>query len=250
MQPVHAMRDLAAGDIIRIWERGQGQDPLERALTILAVAFPDTSRDELASLSLGRRNARLLQLRERLFGQQLKGFAECPPCQARLEFALDAAALWGDGLPEPEKEDYDLAAGGFDLRFRLPNTQDLAALATCPDLESARERLVQRCVMRASHQGVAISSVELPEEVIAGLAAQLAERDPLADAQLDLECPACGHRWQAGFDIGSFLWTELSAQAKRLLLEVHTLARAYGWREADILSLSAARRRFYLDLVM
>jgi hypothetical protein len=51
------------------------------------------------------------------------------------------------------------------------------------------------------------------------------------------------------FDIVSFFWTELSAQAKRLLREVHTLARGYGWREADILAMSARRRQLYLDLV-
>jgi hypothetical protein len=31
--------------------------------------------------------------------------------------------------------------------------------------------------------------------------------------------------------------------------EVHRLARVYGWREADILSMSASRRQFYLEMV-
>jgi hypothetical protein len=51
------------------------------------------------------------------------------------------------------------------------------------------------------------------------------------------------------FDIGAFLWEEIAAQARRLLREVHTLARAYGWREADILVMSAARRQAYLEMV-
>jgi hypothetical protein len=33
------------------------------------------------------------------------------------------------------------------------------------------------------------------------------------------------------------------------LREVHTLAWAYGWREADILAMSPARRQFYIELV-
>jgi hypothetical protein len=53
---------------------------------------------------------------------------------------------------------------------------------------------------------------------------------------------------QTLFDIGRYLWEELRAQAVRLLHEVHTLARFYGWREADILALSAARRHAYLEL--
>ena len=33
------------------------------------------------------------------------------------------------------------------------------------------------------------------------------------------------------------------------LAEVHALAAAYGWTEAEVLALSAARRRAYLELV-
>ena len=78
---------------------------------------------------------------------------------------------------------------------------------------------------------------------------QMAEVDPQANLQLDLSCPACGHRWQVLFDIGSFFWSELNAWAQRLLAEVHVLASAYGWREADILNLSPSRRQFYLGLI-
>ena len=87
----------------------------------------------------------------------------------------------------------------------------------------------------------------LPETVITVLAKYMVECDPQAEVQLDLSCPACGYCWKMMFDIVSFFWSEICAQARRLLREVHTLARAYGWREADILSLSTARRHFYLE---
>ena len=45
------------------------------------------------------------------------------------------------------------------------------------------------------------------------------------------------------------LWAELEAVARRLAMEVHTLASAYGWSESEILSLSDARRRLYLEMV-
>jgi hypothetical protein len=41
----------------------------------------------------------------------------------------------------------------------------------------------------------------------------------------------------------------MEARAKRLLAEVHLIASAYGWSEAEILGLSRARRDFYLDMV-
>jgi len=37
----------------------------------------------------------------------------------------------------------------------------------------------------------------------------------------------------------------LSARARRLLRDVHELARAYGWSERDILELSLTRRLAY-----
>jgi hypothetical protein len=76
----------------------------------------------------------------------------------------------------------------------------------------------------------------------------MAEADPQADVQLNLSCPQCAAAWSAPFDIEAFLWTEIAAWAGRTLQEVHGLARAYGWREQDILSLSATRRRIYLEM--
>jgi len=67
---------------------------------------------------------------------------------------------------------------------------------------------------------------------------------------LELSCPVCRQNWRLSFDIGAFLWAEINSLAKRLLREVHTLARAYGWREADILSMSATRRQAYIELVL
>mgnify|MGYP003381458898 FL=1 len=62
-------------------------------------------------------------------------------------------------------------------------------------------------------------------------------------------CPSCDHRWSALFDIVSFFWREIDDWARRTLREVHSLGRAYGWSEADILTLSAWRRRAYLEMI-
>ena len=55
--------------------------------------------------------------------------------------------------------------------------------------------------------------------------------------------------WEASVDVGSFVWEEIAAEARRVVHEVDRLARAYGWREADILAMTPARRRTYLALV-
>jgi hypothetical protein len=88
----------------------------------------------------------------------------------------------------------------------------------------------------------------LPDHIVTVVATQMAAADPQADVELALSCPACAHGWQVVFDIADFFWQEIHAWAKVMLRSVHTLARAYGWREADVLALTPTRRQFYLEL--
>ena len=73
--------------------------------------------------------------------------------------------------------------------------------------------------------------------------------DSFVELQLELRCPDCGHQWSAILDISTFFWEEINNQAKHLVETIHTLARAYGWRETDILSMSPWRRQLYLEMV-
>lgn len=243
------MRPLSARHIIQIWEIGQSQHPLDKALTLLSFAYPERSMTELASLSIGQRDAHLLTLRELSFGDRMNGFADCPKCGERLEFNLNVTDIRIVDPSKPLEQDYRLTAQGFELRFRLPNSWDVAAIVGYEDTGAASSQIVQRCLLQANREGVPVAYSELPPAVLTQLAKQMTESDPQAEVLLDLNCPACNHSWQALFDIVEFFWTELNAQAKRLLYEVHTLARFYGWREADILSMSTLRREFYLNLV-
>ena len=74
---MHSMRGLYAEELLRIWEVALRQHPVDRALTILAIALPDLPRDELLAQSVGQRDACLLTVRERIFGSQFSCFAEC-----------------------------------------------------------------------------------------------------------------------------------------------------------------------------
>lgn len=243
------MQPLSADQILRLWEIGQRQHSVDRALTLLAFSYPEQSVTNLAALTVGQRDALLLTLREMMFGSVLDCYAQCPQCGEALEFTLETTNLrvFDPGL-SPEA-DYTFAVEGFDVTFRRPNSFDLAAIAGEPDVESAKASLLKRCLLQANHSGTAISPQAFPPELVAQLAAKMAEVDPQAEILLDLCCPSCQHEWQTLFDIVSFFWTELNAQAKRLLLEVHQLARHYNWREADILAMTAMRRNLYLELI-
>lgn len=132
-----------------------------------------------------------------------------------------------------------IAVEGQTLDFRLPTSFDLAAIAGCHDVEEARDRLHERCIR---------GPLANDEPILAAAEREIAERAGAAAMTVDLECPACIHRWSLDFDIAAFFWEELRVRARRLLREVDALARRYGWSERDILALSDARRRDYLEL--
>lgn len=243
------MGALTGEDLLGIWEIGQRQSPVERAITVLAVAYPEISRDELMGLTIGQRDGHLLDIRRSLFGERLDGYTECPACGTSLEFSLTVGDIRTTG-PSTQNTLLHGVAEGYEWKLRLPNSADLAVAAAFPDAHAARSALLNACVVSARYLGVEAALDTLPEPVVNALTEQMGEADPQADVQLDLSCVACGHRWQAVFDIVSFLWSEICTCARCLLREVHVLARTYGWREADILGMSAARRRWYLEMAV
>ncbi|RKH61640.1 phage baseplate protein [Corallococcus aberystwythensis] len=240
------MRPLNAHDIVRICEWGRDKHALDRAMVLLRAASPGVEPAALARLSIGRRDALLLELRARVFGPKLEVLVLCPKCRERLELSLTTEEL---RLPLPEAPRSPLVVGDYALDYRLPDSLDLAELAPLRDARVARARLLQRCVREARFQGQPVALSTVPEEVLTALSTRVGEDDPQADISFRLQCATCRNSWRAAFDILSFFWTELEAQARKLQREVHELAQAYGWTEAIILSLSAPMRRRYLELI-
>jgi len=244
---------MTASELLDVWDRGQRQGAHERALTMLAAVLPDRPEGLLGELSIGRRDGLLLTLWERTFGPTLTAVTECPRCGEPLEVAFGAAAIRAEPPPEPPAERWraeeELEADGYRVRFRAPSTADLAAIAGEADVGAARAALLARCVVAASHGGRPRSAEDLPSRVVDALAARLAAADPQADVRLAMSCPSCAAGWEELFDVAWFLWNEICARAPRLLRDVHALASAYGWREADILAMGPRRRQAYLELV-
>ena len=242
------MRRLSSQRAIEAWERGQGAGPHELPLALLSVALPDEDRERLARLPVGQRDALLMRLRETTFGRSIAGFAQCPQCGAKLQFATDLGSYDVQGTLErrlPAEE--VLAVDGWEVRFRLPDGRDLAAASRFPDEGTARRVLLQRCVLAARRGGEPAAAAELPEPVVVALGKRMEELDPLAWLSLAIDCARCGHEWLVLFDVAALFWAEIAGSAERLLDEVQSLAMAYGWSESEILAMSSARRRFYLQ---
>ena len=112
-----------AAELLGAWERSAPLGPVEREDTLLRLAEPGL---EPAELAVGERDARLLELRELLFGTELDGIAECPRCGEPVEFALETGDLLAG---RPEHGVVDLVVSGRTLRARLPTGADLAEAA-------------------------------------------------------------------------------------------------------------------------
>lgn len=240
------MSALSAAQILSVWETGRHQHPLDRALTMLAAGLPGRPRSELAALPIGGRDRGLLAVRAETLGPVVELVSACPACGDRVEFDFAIADLQvtPGAVPGTTAE---IEFAGRSWRFRLPTSVDLAGISGITDEKSALHRLAGQCLLPPG-PGDGPSGPEWSAATLDLLQQRMGELDPQAEITLDLLCPACAHHWQENFDIADFFWREIAAQSRQLLQDVDVLARTYGWSEAEILSLSPARRQAYLEL--
>lgn len=247
---------LPAEAALRLWEQGFGHAPWVRDDLLLSAAdAPALPR------TLGARNAALMRLHAGWFGARLELLSTCPQCGTTIEFDADCEALAPqlDGAAPLAPQGLEL--DGYRIEFRVPDIDAVVLASTAwpqdatePDPSSApapdfAERLWSVCVLNAVCEGQPCRAADLPEPVRRAVTERMEALDPGASVGFTLECPGCAARWQAPLDIGLALWRKLQQQAERLLIDVDTLARAYGWAQHEVLALSPLRRAAYLQLV-
>src|SRR5205085_3400815 len=186
------MRPLSELELVPVWERGEPLRAAGRATTLLVAARPELAAEEAAALTLGERDAELLELRERTFGPRLEAFVACPACGEPLELELDTRELRRAGDDLPAAASGSLALGDAEVRYRPLTCADLDAAAATGDVEPARKLLLEHAVLPAERGGEAVEPADLPEEVVEALAERLAAADPRAEILVGLDCPECG----------------------------------------------------------
>lgn len=242
------MRGLSAAELLTVWERGFSKSTAERGLILLAIAHPEEDIGLLAQMSIGQRNAQLMTLREQTLGAEMLSVVTCPSCRNTLELNFTVADILQPINLQPA-DILSLRMSDYQIKFRLPNSEDLIAISAITEISDAAKQLRNRCVLEATYHEQMIAVDELPDTINQSLIKRMEQIDPHADIQLRINCPYCGHSWDSPFDILAFFWQELTVWAHRLLREVHQLAFAYGWREVDILAMSPQRRKLYLEMI-
>ena len=238
--------------LLDIWERGYSLRSAERCALLLSASCIDLSDEQISSLTLGEVEARLIRLRQQLFGDTAELTCLCPSCNEAMEMSLSLHDLLQDVVVQREVR---VESGGQGLRVRIPVLSDLLAVQHLPP-GRGRRLLLERCVLSMdliSDEAALLKNVDdltelslIPNADIVSQA--MATADPLANIEIAVTCSECHHSWQAPFHAVTLLWQELNDWAQRLLLQVHTLATSYGWTQRDVMELSRWRRQVYLNM--
>jgi hypothetical protein len=241
----------AARDLLSAWELGLPCSIPQRGVVLLGALFPRRSVDDLLGMSLSERDERLLEGHRLLFGPRLSSVVTCPSCSVELELDLSVDDLLVSAEGDEAAGELEVEADGWVVRGRPLSVRDVLDAAAL-DADGGRALLLSRSIDSVTPSGESKPalgcSVSLPTEVEEAFLAELGRRNPTGALDIEQTCPDCAHVWTTPFDAVGCLWAEIHGWAQRMLREVHSLARAYGWRESDILALSPMRRAEYLDM--
>lgn len=232
------MSALDSSGLLSAWDRGRAEPPLRRALALFA-AEAGGSIEQAAAVDVGSRDVLLAAVLSDAAGGRAWTTADCGVCSEQLDVPVDIAAVARLPAHHPG-EVFEIEVGGTPVSFRLPTTDDLAALPA-GDPVTARRWLLARCVRWPAG--------ELPDEMGEAVEVAMEVAAPGGVVDVSVRCGACGAVTEAVLDVPALLWAEVEAAAVALVHDVHVLAGAYGWSEAEVLRLSPPRRAAYLELV-
>lgn len=236
---------LWAPALLDLLDRAEELGEASRALEILLAADPGATWEDLKRLTVGQRDARLLEVRAGTVGSEITAVAQCPECGAGVESSFNAediglarAAASDDGEPQTSSVD------GHEVVLRAVTAADLCEAEWLSSPDAARASLLRRVVVSVDGE----PPQELDDRLTDIIEAELERLDPQAWIDVGLRCPNCDESWSMSFDPARFFWEEISTLAQRLLSEVAVLARVYHWSESEILAMPAPRRRRYIEL--
>ncbi|MEE4109124.1 MAG: hypothetical protein V2I24_07250 [Halieaceae bacterium] len=206
--------------ILDIYARGRSADPVGRAALLCAAGGGDASR-----MSIGDVDRTIWQWFKATFTGSHDAVMGCGTCGEQVEFTLP------DDFEIPARSvqagQLELAYRGSTYRLRLPCLNDVQGGAL------AREALADGAPWQDPGFEAAAQTA-------------LLEADPGLKVDLELACAACGAVQLQTLDVAGFAWARLEQSAQRVVKEVARLARAFGWSEAELTSMSQARRALWL----
>ncbi|MGC4051899.1 MAG: hypothetical protein QM757_21365 [Paludibaculum sp.] len=216
-----------AENVRAIWNVDFAQ-PLEHVVTsLLVIASPQFAWSELHSLALADRHAMIRGVWLLDGGGQAKVEAQCEGCGEWSEFEMDLREIQ---VPQGE-ENIIVTAGGHSRTCGMPTAALMERAADSTDVAAA-------CLGCPREEA---------EPWLDAVEEALSANDPLGEIVLVGPCAGCGRALEAEFDLKLSWVGWLRGRVRRLMADVHTLARNYHWSEDEILRIPEPRRAVYLD---
>lgn len=258
------LRRLTGDEEAFLVETGDALLPIHRVTALLfrclvqLGAIAPVTLETIRSLTVGDREALLLQLRRLTFGNRIQCVLDCPNpnCGEKLDLELEVANLLARSYSHFQPQ-YDTTFStnrtSYTVKFRLPTgaDQEAAAQLAAQDSDGSANLILRRCIERiipSDGHGKALK--KWPVGLARKLSAVMSELDPQAEIVLNLNCTVCHCSFSVLFDTATYFFQEIRQQARDLYHEIHLLAFHYHWPEKDILAMTAARRRRYLDFLV
>ncbi len=250
------LKPWSGRDEMSVFEHSAGALPATLCTALLGGCVSLTGRVPagrafVMQLTVGDREALLLHLRRMAAGDRLSCVVKCHVCAEPMDLDLRISELL---LPAYAHDGWDheaiLTAAGkrYRIVFRLPNGEDQERAAAEAGDDEAVSLILRRCVRSlASDQDDGIDAVD--PALASELSRVMAGLDPQAELFVDCRCPSCGAPLRSLFDAAHYVLREVSLGTEALFREIHAVANHFHWREADILAMSARKRRRYVALI-
>ena len=225
---------------VELLEAGTG---LTGALKLVSrrTRFSDGAVRDAGALPVGDVDAIVVELRRQALGDRVVARGDCGACGSPFDIRFSLVSFEAHQRPRrPRNVTAADQPGSWSLRgssvtFRIPTADDVLGAA---DADDPLAMLRERCIYGAASQ----RDVRRAEAVMARLA-------PTLQAEVNGQCPNCAKTAALGVDARELCLADLRFLAGSVLENVHLLAWAYNWREADILALPSTRRTRYADWV-
>lgn len=239
------VRPLTGADEMYILERrdaSPGMAPVQLETLVLAAGVAELSgrrpeEADLDELLLGDRNRLMLAILCSTSWAPRALLMTCSRCGTTHEVAFDPAVVL-DTVPDgPAGLEVRLESDEGLLDLRLPTGADLAAIVEAGEADG--DALLRRCAPAARPS----------EAVRAAIEAEIIARDPCAEIVFVSHCGECGAAVRGLVDPLALLLAEMERHGG-IAAELDRIARAYHWREAELLCLTAHRRRLYLRAIV
>ncbi len=196
-------------------------------------------------MSVAERLQALISITRHSIGGATTAIADCcnEVCKEKIELELELSSFVRE---TPRKIEW-LSPEQKTFVCRLPTGTDQQAwYQYAKTTGAADEAWFAHRLLEENEQSIPSS---IPDIWLQPLAAALEAADPLTVLAIDVRCPFCDTPVCVEVDLEFLLLEDLRTKQRRMIEQIHRLARHYHWNEANIVAIPQWRRDRYLSRI-